>query len=318
MSRLAKVFGYSFLFLFSFVFFTYIVFPYEVLKEMVAKEASELSGMDIRIGELEPKFFSLGFDLENVVLKGQGQAKDVKFDSIEASVGVFPLLIGSVSPYLEARVGEKDYLKLEASLGLIDLVQQNFIPSSIRMESAKFPAGTFVNFILKWQAKSMEQSLTMEPVFKAMLPPLLNDIEFYTELDSEVDLDLNTSNLEKSSGKISLDFKKALLTVTDPGLGIPKQTFSKALIKANMENGKLIIDPSAGFISNDLSFAYSGDITLKGRLERSTLDIKAKVNLSGPLKEQFGVVLNVVGAQKEDEVSLEVSGTVGSPDIKTF
>lgn len=318
MSRVSKIFSFVILFLMSFIFFTYLVFPYEVLKEVMSREVSNMTGLNLRIEKLEPKILGLGFNLENVVMK-DGGSSDVKFDSVEVSVGILPLLWGSVSTNLEAKVGKADFLKIYAGFNLIGLViRQEYVPRSLEVSSKKFPVGKFVNFFIRKQANEMEVSSTIDPVMKAMLPPLLKDIELVAELFSEVDMDLDVDNLEKSKGTFSIELKNAVFNVNDPGLGIPKQSFSKALVKASIANGQFKFAPESGIQSSDLIVEYGGQISLKSRIDRSPMDIKAKVKLSGPLKEQFGVVLGLVGAQKEDEVSLEVTGTLVNPDIRTF
>jgi len=52
-------------------------------------------------------------------------------------------------------------------------------------------------------------------------------------------LSLNTKDMGRSDGTVDVSLADAMLKLSDPRIGLPDQTFNKALMKASLTSGTL-------------------------------------------------------------------------------
>lgn len=309
MQKLIRPLGYTALFLVSLLFFVYLTFPYSVLKEALTAKIAKETGLDVRIEELEPAL-PLGFEAKNIRVAAIAGGPAMHLQSAEIKISLLNLLIGrlGINADLESKNGGTLYVG--ARLGLFALIfDQNFIPRRVMVEADKFAVGSIVSFLLSKAATS--------PTANPMFTGILTQIGLDGNLHGEVDLDINTSNLAQSSGFIDLQLKDAKLRIDDPSLNLADQNFSKALVKAELNNGAMKINKNSGFHTQELVVDLGGNMSLKPQLDRSTMDVDVSLKLDEGLKEQFGFLLDMAGGSG-GAVKYQVKGTLGAPNVVTI
>lgn len=300
MKRVWKIFSYLFLGLISFTFFFYLTFPYEVLKETIVLNASEATGLNVHIGELGPSF-PLGVKSEAVRI-GSSTGNKVQLSKVNISVSTFALLLGKISVQIDLEDAKKGTFELNVGISIFDLLKGQYPvwPQSIYLEARTFLFGEIVDFVLKNQSDS--------PDVNPLIKPLLESVDVDGQLNADVDLSIDSSDLTKSSGTAEIRLTKTVLKSLNDNLPLPDQIFSKALIKAKLDKGALFVDKSSGFISQDLNIGIGGKIIQKPQLDKSDLDFNIPIKLGPPLQEQLGIILDAV-AQRQTKGELEIKVT---------
>ena len=94
----------------------------------------------------------------------------------------------------------------------------------------------------------------------------------------------------------------------------------KALIKAKVENGTFILDPSSGIVSDELQLNPEGKITLKSQADASLLDMKIVFKLDRGLKEKFGFLIDAASgnASADGQLTMQVRGPLSGPAVSIF
>jgi autotransporter translocation and assembly factor TamB len=299
-------FGFFFLFLASFVVFLVLTFPYEVFKETLAAELSQMSGQVIRIGDLRASL-PIGLTAKDVHVETRTGAA-LTIDQLAVDVSVLNLLVGRVRVNAEVEQGDGD-LDATADFGLFDLIGQRFVPRRIQLKASAFPIDGPASFGLKYAAGLPSM---------AVAGALLGAISFTGKLNGEVDLDLDTKAPSQSTGAAELTLGGAVLKLSDPSIGLPDQAFTKALIKAKVDGGALVIDKNSGFVSDELLLAAEGRIDLAADLFLSKLGVKVTFKLDKGLKEKFAWIMDMMTAPGSDgQVTMHVRGTIGAANVTT-
>ena len=297
MKRRWKLGAYIFLGIGSFIFFFYLTFPYEVLKETIVLKASETTGLNITIGELSPSF-PMGLKSRSVGI-GQGSGGKLKLNRTDVSLGFWALFIGEARVRVALEDASHGTFDLSIGISVLDVLRGSYPvwPRTIYLEARNFLFGDLVDFILKRQAGSSDVN--------PLVQPLLESIDVDGLLNADVDLRINSSDLSGSAGTAEVRLVNAVVKSLNENLEIPDQAFTKALIKARLAKGILSVDESSGFISQDLSIGIGGRIVQKPHLARSDMDFVIPVTLGPPLQEQFGLILDTV-AQRQTKGSVEI------------
>lgn len=310
MKNLWKITAYIFLSLFSFIFFLYLTFPYEVLKETLVLKASETTGMTIRIGSLGPSF-PIGVSADNISITESG--RNIQLKHASANISMLSTLLGSIQLDLELEDNKRGILEASVSVGIFDLFKMHkstILPNYFFVEARKFLFGQIIDFILNMQAKAPDANL--------LVKPLLEGIDIDGQMNADIDISIDSDDLSKSQGTATISLFNTILKSVDENIDIPDQVFTKALIKSSFKNGKLLVDKSSGFVSQDLSIGFGGKIIQKPQLIRSTIDFNIPISLSGPLKDSFGFILDAMANREtKGKVSLKISGSlVPTPSIE--
>lgn len=299
------------LFLVSFALFLFMTFPYEVLKESLAAELSQQSGYTIRIGDMSSSL-PLGLKMENVRVETPTGSASLTLKSLKVGVSVLGFLLGKVATTVEATAGQAGDLEVGADFGIFDLIGGNSVPKRVTLESSAFPLDEVATFGLS--------VATSGPNANPMMAPLLSAIGVSGLLNGNMDFKLDAKNPTQSTGAMEITLAKAVLKLSHPSLGLPDQEFKKAMIKAKVENGAVVLDKNSGFVSDELELNMDGKVTLKPDALASLLDLKVVFKLNKGLKEKFGFLMDAMtgSATSEGQLTMQVRGPMQQPAVTTF
>jgi hypothetical protein len=307
--QLARGAGLVAVFFISFVSFLFFTFPYEVLKETISGEISQSTGYNIQIGDMTSAF-PLGIKAKKITLEAPGGGRLV-LDQAKVRVSILAFLIGriSVSADVTSKNGE---INLSGALNLFDLIRGVYLPRWVSLDAWEFPLDDCVGFLLN----SMSNSPTANP----MVAPLLSAIGVRGLLSGNIEFTFDSKNPVQSTGKAEISLKNAMLELSDPTLGLPDQLFKKALLKAKVESGSLVLDKVSGFIAEEVEILPSGKITLKPQMPQSLLDMRVELKLNGGLKEKFGFIIDAVTgtATGDGRLTTQLRGPIAAPAVTTF
>lgn len=308
MNKVKNGFLLTVLFLFSFMFFVYITFPYEILKETLSIQISKATGYSIQVDRLGPNL-PLGVDIGGLKFASKDQSLGISLEEVSVNLDLLNLFVGEISSTLliEDRSGS---LYLRAGLGIGDIVSGSFVPSSYVVRADKFPVDQFVKFGLKVAGKGGNP----------MVAPLLEAIGLKGKLNANVEFDLNSSNPAQSTGFATIDLQPAKLILSHPSLGLDDEEFRKAKIKASVASGKVTIDRSSGLISKGLDLKLRGSIDLKNKIETSLLNMNINLVLKSTLQEKFGFIIGIAlnSPGRDNQMTVQMKGPVGAPRVSTF
>lgn len=310
MKRIWNILFYVFVGIVSFIFFLYLSFPYEVLKERLTIFVNDQSGLNIQIKELEPSL-PLGLKLEGVKILNQ-DSYGIEFKSVSLNLAVFPLLIGNAAVKFEATDNKGGTFESYTSVGLFAILAGKYpiLPKTLEVDAVDFNIGPLIDFALNQSANA--------PGVDLMLKPWLESVSLSGKLNANIELDLDSSDLNKSKGEAKISLKGAVLKSLNKNLPIPDQVFSKALISGALSNGKLLVAGGSGLESNDLQLTLSGNIKQKPVLMQSVIEFFIGIKLGKPLQSQFGIIMDAM-AKKETkgELNLHIKGALSPmPTVK--
>lgn len=301
--------GLILLFLFSFVFFLYLTFPYEVLKESLAAQVSGATGYSIQIGELGPRI-PLGIKAKSVRIESPSGASAIKLDRVTVAIGILPLLIGRLSVDTEVENGAGS-LELGLRFGLLGLMKGAPLPRHVTLSAISFPIDDFTRFGLASAGGGGANP---------MLSTMLATIGMNGKLNGVIDFALDADDATQSKGQAELKINGAALTFSDATIGLPDQIFTKALIKAKMDSGTLVIDNTSGFVAEELEISLDGKVSVKAVPTASQLNMKVGFKLHKGLKEKFGFLIDAIlgRASADGQLTMQILGTLAEPAVSTF
>jgi type II secretion system protein N len=304
MRKLAEIMSYVTFGFFTTVFFIYWMFPYEVLKETIAIELSEATGLNFNIGGLGPAI-PLGVKITDLtVANADGESFTLK--KVNAYLSARLLFIGRAGIDLELEDSKKGVLDFSMSFKLFDLLfrGQEAMPNSIYLDAKRFLFGKLVNFILAESSQS--------PTVNVMLKPILESIDIGGTVDALLKLNIDSSDLSSSAGEVYCKIADMRIKAS----GLPDQNFSKAVLKGKLEAGTLEIDKESGFVAEEFSLIPSGKLLQKPDIYKSVLDLQFAIGLGPTLTEQFGIIITAL-VQKETagNMVVKVSGPMVQPSI---
>lgn len=308
MKNMMRGLGLLSLFLSSFVFFFYLTFPYEVLKEQLSAEIQQnAGGLTVRIGQLGPSL-PLGLWASDVKVTSARGASSFSLKSVDLNIGILSLIIGQIN--LSTKILAQDgKLYADVNFPIFGLVSGSFVPSSLSLDAKSFPLEQFVDFGLNAAASA--------PGANSLAAPILSALGLRAQLNCSAELTLNTKVPTQSKGHLDLQLANAVLKLSHPTLGLPDQQLKKASIKAKVEEGSVIFDKSSQITSDELHFGTEGKITLKPNLGASLLDLRMVVKLDKGLKEKFGFFLDAfTGSSTQDgQLTMQLRGPLDSPAV---
>ena len=292
------------LFLFSFLIFFLFTFPYGVVKEAVISQVSQATGLNIRVKDVGPSF-PIGIDAEELKISTQDAMAQVEFRSVDFTISVLYLFVGKLKVDAELVSKNKGKIDASASFGILQLIGGDFVPRNISLESQDFELGPIVTLALREKSKTANE----------LVKDLMNQITFVGNLTGRTEIKLATSEPIQSVGTVDLQLKKASLTINNPNLSLARQVFEKGLIKGNLANGKLSIDPNSALNSQELKVGFKGNSVLRNPFENSILDFVIALKLEGTLKDNFGFVLSVMGGNDQG-LNYTINGTIARPNFQ--
>ncbi len=312
MKKLSNFLIYFFVGIVSFVFFLYLSFPYNVLKETIASELSNATGLAVTIKDLGPRPL-VGLSAEGIKISSR-HGKDLEIRKVNASLSLLSLLMFKVKANVDILDTSNGTMELGVSFGIFDLIGGNAIPNTIVVDADKLSFGSFAELALQLQSAQMMQS---NPGTAMLLKPVLEGISVNGKLNAKIDFQLDASDFSRSKGTLAISLVDAGLDFS-PGMPIPSQKFDSAVINASSQGGTLSLDAKSRLKTRDMDIALSGKIMQKAKIEQSILDIDVNMQFFQELKSQFGIVLNAVAGKETDgRLVLKISGPVlPSPEFK--
>jgi type II secretion system protein N len=306
--KLKRLLFYSFLFVFSFVLFIYVSFPYTILKEAVITQVMRQTGLDLRVHSLGPKL-PLGFEVEKVQVNLPSGDKGIELKSATVRISVLSLVIGNLTATVDLESVDEGTLDAKVSFSILDIIGGQFIPSYVGLEAEGFAIGHLARFGLAQGQEAMKS--------QALVADLLGKFGVNGKLHGTLELDLNPSNPKSSKGMVNLQIKKGVLKI-DKSLGMADQKFEKALLKAKLSQGQLKINDRSGFHTQGLKIDLMGGVTMKNRLEKSSLNVDLKIRLDKDLKEQYGFVIDTALGGSGGALKCQIRGTITHPNVITL
>jgi type II secretion system protein N len=295
------------LFVVSFIFFLFLTFPYEVLKETVAAELSTATGYNIQIGELGPRI-PLGVEAGKVTVDLPDGSRGLSFSRISADVSLLSLLIGSIAPEIELQIG-LGTLRFQTEVGVASVLGGAQLPDTVELDAKDFPLNDFVGFGINMA----------DPSSNPMLG-LLANIGMKAKLNGNIEMDLDADKPTQSSGFVNLRLTDALLILSHPMVGLADQRFKKALFKAKVESGTVVFDKTSGLLSDELDIGFGGKIGLQSRLESSQLNLEISIKLAGEIQKVFGWIIgsSTNNPSRDSQCVVRVNGPMGQPNMAVF
>ncbi|MCX6128389.1 MAG: type II secretion system protein GspN [Proteobacteria bacterium] len=296
---------YASVFVFGFILFFLFTFPYGVLKEAIVSELSQMTGFTVRVKEMGPSFL-VGMDAAGIRISTQDNTAQMELKSIDATLSVLNLFIGRAKFNLELVSKNDGILDASVTWTLWQLLKEhNYVPTRVTLTARNFELGGLVNLGLHQFAHTAND----------MIKDLLVQIIFQGNLSGNVDIKLAIDDPLQSTGSIELRIDKSSLDLTNPTLVVAKQTFKRALILANLQNGKLNFDNKSGFETQEIKADLRGSTALRNPFENSLIDFLISIKLEGTLKDNFGFILSVVGGN-DGQLNYQINGTIAKPSFQ--
>lgn len=302
------IIGMMVLFVFSFLFFLYMSFPYGVLKEAISSQIQLATGITVRMESLGPAF-PFGFSAEDVEVY-KGQSARVKVKSVKARVSIFQLFLMRLGVSIDAEDTKGGDLSVGVGYGFLDLISGNAgLPSHISLSASRFSLDSLASFGI--------QTAVDSGVGGAIAGPLIAKLGLKGNLTGKADVSLNGKSPSQSSGSVKISLVDSVLVLSDPSLNFPDQSFKTAQISASLAGGSLNIDPATRLTTADLDVGVDGKVALRASMPSSDLSLKAFLKLQGLLGEQYGMLVDGLsnGMSKNGSMNLQITGTLSAPQF---
>ena len=311
MSKPLQYVCYVVLFVVSFLFFVYLTFPFNILKESLVMKLNKATGLNISVYDMSPSLL-LGLEAQGVSLKTP-TGQEVKFSAIEVSLSTLHLFIGRLRCVLEVQDAQKNPLEVAAGFGLFSLIANATsgkppLPDQITIKAKNYG----LNDLTAYALSSYAGNSSTNP----LIVPLLEQMEVRGSLNADIALDLDMEDPTASDGNLDLSIDNFVLAMNAPDFTIDDQIFEKALVKANLSGGSLKIQEGSEFSSQDINVRVSGDLNLKTPLPSSVMNLSIPLQIKGALKDQFGFLIDaMLKGTSDGNIPLQVRGTLMRPSV---
>ncbi len=303
-SKWKIILGYASFATAAFVFFFYVTFPYEALRQRIKAEAGA-AGWDVEIGDMGPGFF--GISADNLELKkkqapgaAEGDAPEVGFlvDSLSLRPSVFPLGVAFKADVMggtaRGAVGGMSALSVDVELDEVNLAEGNL----------KAFSGLDMTGLLNGRLK-----LTA-PITASGNGPKEPDFG-------------------QANGELVLEGQQVVVnggTLTVPMYGTPTPMDLPKIPFGNID-GLLKIEKGAGRLetltakSEELDLAGSGTLKLAKRLEYSEPNLELKFKVEQEFVKRLGMLGAGLGMLKSDPKDpqfkmVTMTGFIGRPSFR--
>ncbi len=297
--------------------FLYILFPYDVMKDVLITQIEKNTKFNVSIAEMGPAF-PLGVIASNVELQPENGLGSIKLKELKIKISVLSLFIGNLSPNIFIKDDGKGDLALDLSMSYLgalfggSLSEKNI--SDVHLDANKFDIERIADFGLNTFGSSNALSSSM----KALLSSELEKISLAGKLDGVVDVDLDIENPKNTNGKVDLELVDFELNINDENMKSLEQDFSKALIKAQIKSGKLQFDKNAGLLSKGLDIKFSGNMQFAKKAANSNANMMINLKMMNKLQEEFGFMLNAAGGSESDsKKTWKLSGPISNLNVVT-
>ena len=299
------------LFLICLLFFIYLMFPFNIVKESLVMKLTKATGLNLTVENLAPAMV-IGLEAKGVRLKTTG-GEELKFAEIDVSVNPFYVFIGQIKGALEIYDADENPIELVIKFGLFDLISkaskgQPPMPSRVTLVANGYQLDDLSSYALS--------SYINGPSANPLVAPLLKQMEVRGNLNADVALELNADDPSNSEGRLDLQLDKFILALNSPDLNLEEQRFEKASVKANLTAGSLKIEEGSAFASQDIEVGLGGDLNLKSPILASSMNLSIPLQIKGVLKEQFGfLITSLIKAGSDGVIPLQIRGTLQRPAV---
>lgn len=310
MKKIANYTFYCILGILSFLFFLYLSFPYQALKESVLSKASNAFGSRIEAADLSPSF-PLGILLSEIKVYNPG-VSGIELKKAEISVNPFYLFLGKISINQEFEDQRQGKLEVSTKIRLLDLIDllsdKNIFPTEMHVTSNMFNVGDFINFFI--EKKIQDKNINL------LLVPVLESITVKGKINSKINLQFDSADLSHSQGSMEIDFIQSGINFDD-SMALTNQVFKKSKLKAKLTDGLLQIDRSSKLQSDQMVIAVKGSLKQKESVKKSVLDFNLSVELKDVFKTQLSFMLNIIaGRTTNGKLQVIIHGPISRPRIR--
>lgn len=277
--------GYIFFGIFIFIFFTYLNFPYEKLKDTLFSKIEKHSGFIIDAEDIKTTL-TFGMQLTDIRIGHRTlDFRPLQFENLK------------ISPSLLSLATFRPKVKFEAAFKE-GVLNGYFQTKSNRTHAILL---NLDNVLLK--SRELKEDLPLD------ISGILNG-DFQIQGNFQ-----KPSTLEGTSHLRILKFAFGKITVLN--MGFPEIKLSKISLNGRIKNEKFIVERlDVGGEREDLMAMATGNIELDSRnITNSRLDLNLRFKLSQRLKDEFSLFLPFIASAqgKDGFYSLKIRGSLSSP-----
>jgi type II secretion system protein N len=277
--------GYGFAYLLAFVFFAYISFPYERLRQYVVSSYNAAQTLPPQ-NRLEIDSLSWSWRFPGIVAEG-----------VRLVVPPPPVSEGEKPPpprYLEAQ----EVFVSASALALLSGARE-----------ASFGAQALEGDIAGWASDSSagrRLELQLDGVNPGSIPQLAGTVglPIAGSLSGHISLDIPEGNVTKAEGTVDLAAEDLVLgdgkAKIQNTIALPELHMGAFVLKAQVSAGRLKIDECTAQ-GRDLDLALSGNIRLRPKLENSVADLELKFSFAEKYRNQSDMTKALFG-QPESKI----------------
>ena len=280
--------GYVLLFVVSFVFFLYWMFPYEILKDRMITEIERQMGesVEVSIEEMEPYLFT-GVEIKKLEIKlheGETVYPVIKLDKLQVRIAILSALFGSPRINLLANLGKG------------------------KIAGTVSQSGSVLDFFIKLDGVDLAAIRLLSAKM---------GISISSRIDGDIRMKLDQQRITRSSGKINLGFRAFDLHESEL---IPTK-----ISLAKGRDAKFLATLGKGVLSLQSFKLAGGDLNLdlQGKVFLSAEPANSRLNLSGSFAttkqlEKALPFLFIIEKQKgaDGKYPLSFTGRFSKPIIK--
>lgn len=295
-----KIILYPLIFIASFVFFVYWMFPMEAVQSRIINAMEDGLGPDysVHIDSIGTYWFT-GASLENLTITHRVQGKDENFlkaERVTARAGIFSLLLGSPTVSFHAKMGDAS------------------VKGSVHQSE--------VGWSLDCSFSDLD--LSQFPILQQT-----TGLNLSSQIEGEAQIYYDAKQPLKTSGKVDITFDKLQLKAGEVPLGemgtFPLPDLSLAsgnsVLKIQIDKGALNLDAFA-LKGEDFNLDVTGKIFLAPTVSKYRINLQGKFKFSPKLWGVLDPILPEKWAEdlkkqkgSDDNLPLSISGQFASPQI---
>ena len=288
--KILKAAGYVCFFMFFFIFFLYLSFPYDALKDRMLQSFQGNSAFKLEMDSFSPSLIT-GAEGKGVRIVTVSNGKPLivaKLDRAKMRIKILPLILGRVRISFNVDAYRGNLQGQWSKSGKIS--EMNVAFSNLDMGLYDF-------------------SQTLASV---------GDVKLLGILGGSVKGHFDSVDPNASTASVELDFKNLKMAPsTISGMPIPELAFQPAAVK--MEMSKRGLNVTQGTLKGDqMEAELSGRMTVRDDFQNSNLNFNLKFKPSEELEKQFGPYLGMVN-KKPDRTGYyrtNLVGTIASPRFR--
>lgn len=290
-----KILAYILTGLISFVLFLYLTFPFDVLKDrMLADVEKRLKGQyEINVGSISPRLL-LGVTLKSVQVMERGEGgllPVIEAERIKLKTSLFSVIFGNPKIKFDVKSGKGRMIgeiNNEKNKTLVDVEIESFDLGKIPIIARK------------------------------------TGLQFKSKIDAEIKLDLNPSQILRSSGSLKIIPNKISVLASKLKAGamgeidIPPMVIGAgdSLISAELKRGAIKVG-SLKLEEGDLNLNLGGSIYLSSSVKNFRLNLRGDFDFSEKVGQALPFLF-IIEKQKNEagKYPLTIAGRLAKPQIK--